>query len=301
MPYAGSEQAKRAAAAKRAREVHHVTTNAHPVVFAAYQRGVFSPSQAASLVAGGARAAMGHPSEGTTPLELAWANDLVRVSGPFFAAAAAFALEKKVSAEIDGKGFAYVRGAGLPGTTAADFVEMLRKGAPTSRDTPGVSFVDGRLKLAVPRAFKLRGLLAAFARALRPGMFPASLEASDFEMSFIYLTLREDSKTQDWTRDYIKYLRSIVFLIFLDDSNGSTEFKHCDGVHVSMAVTGDILAFDPTCEHRGVATGKFRRAVYVSIRVKCSREEATLAGKRFLGKPFELPDYTDCREHVAGL
>jgi hypothetical protein len=263
MPFAGSEQAKRAAAAKRARDVHLVTTHAHDVVFAAYRRGVFSPSLAASLVAGGARADLGHPSAGPAPDDLPWLNDLMRVGPAFFAAVTAYALEKKVGAEIDGEGFAYVRGASLPGTVVANFVEVMRKPAPTSRDAAGASSVDGRVKKVVPGAFQLRGILAEVARALRPGMFPDAVEDGDFEISFIYLTLLEDSKTQDWHRDYIKYLRSIVFLIFLDDGIGSTEFKHGDGVHVSTAVTGDILAFDPTCEHRGVATGKLPRHVRV--------------------------------------
>ena len=296
MPYAGSERANGDAARKRARDVYKVTTHAHYAVVDAYRRGVFSPSQAASLVEGGARADLGHPSAGPAPDDLPWLNDLMRVGPAFFAAVTAYALEKKVGAEIDGEGFAYVRGASLPGTVVANFVEVMRKPAPTSRDAAGASSVDGRVKKVVPGAFQLRGILAEVARALRPGMFPDAVEDGDFEMSFIYLTLTEYSKTQKWHRDYIKNPNAIVFIIFLDDSAGSNEYVHGDGVHVCTAVTGDIIAFDPTCEHRGVATGKFRRAIYVSIRIKSSRSEAALAAKKFPAgcTTFELTNYADC-------
>ena len=131
------------------------------------------------------------------------------------------------------------------------------------------------------------------------------------KVSFIYLTLRSDATTQMWNRDYITFPRSVVFLIMLEPGAGSTQWRTPRGTHVSNAVTGDIVPFDPVCEHRGVATGEQRFAMYVSLRSTTStRAESTAHKAKHTGlrttatfekaATFEEADYNDCNRPREG-
>ena len=272
MPFSWCDQSKRAASAKLKRDKYHVTHHGDALIVAALERRALSAQQAASIVAAGARADLGRPSEGLGPGDFVWRGDLYSAGVRFFAAAAVAAREKGAVAELARRKFTFVRAADLPGE-AADFVRVLRSRAPLmAQGHAGATMVDGRVKWAVPEACVLRGVLAAFARVLRPDVFPASFGDHDFEMSFIYLTLLAHSSTQVWHRDYIAYPNAVVFLIMLDDGVGTTEWLVDGVVTKSDAKVGDVVPFIPSSEHRGVATGVVRRALYVSIRTQSRRK-----------------------------
>ena len=65
------------------------------------------------------------------------------------------------------------------------------------------------------------------------------------------------------------------------------------------------MPFNPRTPHRGVCTGRQRCAIYISIRVKVSREKAVKEGAKakqsgFNLKTFEKTDYADAVKPAMG-
>jgi hypothetical protein len=182
--------------------------------------------------------------------------------------------------EFERDGATIIRGVGEGeyGTAALDFKQFLLPLAPLIM-RPGLSLVDGRLKGPIASAHLLVPALLVFAKVFMPSMFPDSLSVDDIDASLIWLTLLSSSRTQDNQADYT-HSDSHVFIFYLEDGDGSTEWTLHDGrIKMSDAKGGDTAVFKPSLIHRGMKTGFQRRAVYVSIRRKmsCADEKADIA------------------------
>lgn len=169
----------------------------------------------------------------------------------------------------------------IPGDAVSRrLAKFLRRVAPTKLGSSGSTNVDGRAQVNVPCASIMKQHLIALLLELRPDF----KVWSDFHYTFKFLTLLLKSKTQDWHQDFIGWRQGLAGVFYLDDGAGSTQFmagSHKKGYtlpeDVDMTLddhpaftkfdvkSGDIVLFHPNIVHRGVSTGRVRRAIYFSV------------------------------------
>ena len=232
-----------------------------------------------------------------------WVRALLELGARYFsAAAAAFASPAGGNdAEFKRDSVTIVRAARFA-DAARDFVELLRARAHTSiaaaraAAVTGLKDVDGRISYHVPAGSVLRAALIAFARAARPEVLPSTYPDASFDVSFLYLILTVNSQSQEMHVDYNDYMRSLVFLLPLDDAVGTTQFQRAVGVKLSDAAEGDLVAFGPWLPHAGIATERLRRCMYASIRVLSGSrtDDTAFAAAHVYEKTFTSGSYNDC-------